>query len=343
MPTPDDPAAPRRRALGRGPGVAAFPEPEAVPVPEPEPAAEAEAEADPVPEPEAVPVPEAVPEPAPEAVPEPDDKRFTVRLVNFEGPFDLLLQLISKHKLDVTEVALSKVTDEFMAYIRAMGPEGDLDQTTEFLVVAATLLDLKAARLLPAAEVEDEADLALLEARDLLFARLLQYRAYKRIAEIFQSRLEAEARRHPRTVGLEDQHAALLPEVVISIGPEGFAKLAVKAMQPKPRPQVYVDHIHAPLVSVREQAGLVVERLRAAGAAVSFAALTEDAPDTLTVVARFLALLELYREKAVTLDQDEALGDLLVAWCGGVDAEPVVTDEFDREPDRGTDEKGVRE
>ncbi|OLO34113.1 segregation/condensation protein A [Streptomyces sp. MNU77] len=345
MPTPDDPAAPRRRALGRGPGVAAFPEPEAVPVPEPEP--EPAAEAEPVPEPEAVPAPEAVPEPeavpVPEAVPEPDDKRFTVRLVNFEGPFDLLLQLISKHKLDVTEVALSKVTDEFMAYIRAMGPEGDLDQTTEFLVVAATLLDLKAARLLPAAEVEDEADLALLEARDLLFARLLQYRAYKRIAEIFQSRLEAEARRHPRTVGLEDQHAALLPEVVISIGPEGFAKLAVKAMQPKPRPQVYVDHIHAPLVSVREQAGLVVERLRAAGAAVSFAALTEDAPDTLTVVARFLALLELYREKAVTLDQDEALGDLLVAWCGGVDAEPVVTDEFDREPDRDTDEKGVRE
>ncbi|OSC75784.1 segregation/condensation protein A [Streptomyces sp. BF-3] len=263
--------------------------------------------------------------------------------MNFEGPFDLLLQLISKHKLDVTEVALSKVTDEFMAYIRAMGPDWDLDQTTEFLVVAATLLDLKAARLLPAAEVEDEADLALLEARDLLFARLLQYRAYKQIAEIFQGRLESEARRHPRTVGLEDQHAELLPEVVISIGPEGFAKLAVKAMQPKPKPQVYVDHIHAPLVSVREQAGLVVERLRAAGEAVSFRTLTEDAPDTLTVVARFLALLELYREKAVTLDQDEALGDLLVAWCGGEGAEPVVTDEFDQELNGGTDEEGVRE
>ncbi len=344
MPTPDDPAAPRRRALGRGPGVAAFPEPEPVPVAEPEavpePVRESAAGPEPVPEPEADPVP-AGPERAPE--PEPDDKRFTVRLVNFEGPFDLLLQLISKHKLDVTEVALSKVTDEFMAYIRAMGPDWDLDQTTEFLVVAATLLDLKAARLLPAAEVEDEADLALLEARDLLFARLLQYRAYKQIAEIFQGRLESEARRHPRTVGLEDQHAELLPEVVISIGPEGFAKLAVKAMQPKPKPQVYVDHIHAPLVSVREQAGLVVERLRAAGEAVSFRTLTEDAPDTLTVVARFLALLELYREKAVTLDQDEALGDLLVAWCGGEGPEPVVTDEFDQELNGGTDEEGVRE
>ncbi|MFE5604069.1 segregation/condensation protein A [Streptomyces coelicoflavus] len=261
------------------------------------------------------------------------DGVFTVRLANFEGPFDLLLQLISKHKMDVTEVALSKVTDEFMAHIRAMGPDWDLDQTTEFLVVAATLLDLKAARLLPAAEVEDEADLALLEARDLLFARLLQYRAYKQIAEIFNDRLAAEARRYPRTVGLEAHHAELLPEVVISIGPEGFAKLAVKAMQPKPKPQVYVEHIHAPLVSVQEQAGIVVARLKELGEA-SFRVLVQDTGDTLTVVARFLALLELYREKAVELDQETALGDLLVRWTGGDgETQPVVTDEFDRPPE----------
>ncbi|PPS79793.1 segregation and condensation protein A [Streptomyces sp. MH60] len=261
------------------------------------------------------------------------DGVFKVRLANFEGPFDLLLQLISKHKMDVTEVALSKVTDEFMAHIRAMGPDWDLDQTTEFLVVAATLLDLKAARLLPAAEVEDEADLALLEARDLLFARLLQYRAYKQIAEIFNERLEAEARRYPRTVGLEPHHAELLPEVVISIGPEGFAKLAVKAMQPKPKPQVYVEHIHAPLVSVQEQAGIVVARLKELGEA-SFRVLVQDTEDTLTVVARFLALLELYREKAVELDQETALGDLLVRWTGGDGkTQPVVTDEFDRPPE----------
>ncbi len=258
-----------------------------------------------------------------------DGGRFTVRLANFEGPFDLLLQLIAKHKMDVTEVALSQVTDEFMGYIRAMGPDWDLDQTTEFLVVAATLLDLKAARLLPSAEVEDEADLALLEARDLLFARLLQYRAYKEIADIFSGRLDDEARRYPRTVGLEPHHAALLPEVVISIGAEGFAKLAVKAMQPRPRPQVYVDHIHAPLVSVQEQAEVVVARLRERGE-LRFQELVADAADTLTVVARFLALLELYREKAVALDQDEALADLLVRWTGGEGAEPVVTDEFDR-------------
>ncbi|MEU5086952.1 segregation/condensation protein A [Streptomyces sp. NPDC021356] len=264
------------------------------------------------------------------AAEESDDRVFKVRLANFEGPFDLLLQLISRHKLDVTEVALSRVTDEFMAHIRTMGPAWDLDRTTEFLVVAATLLDLKAARLLPAAEVEDEADLALLEARDLLFARLLQYRAYKQIADIFNGRLDEEGRRHPRTVGLEPHHAELLPEVVISIGPEGFARLAVKAMQPRPKPQVYVDHIHAPLVSVQEQAAIVVARLRELGEA-GFRALVEDTDDTLTVVARFLALLELYREKAVALDQETALGDLLVRWTGGDgDARTMVTDEFDR-------------
>ncbi|WP_329277260.1 segregation and condensation protein A [Streptomyces sp. NBC_00691] len=329
---------PRRRALGRGPG-----EPEgptaaeaggrasagAAEVSEAAPQAGSgagEAAAD---------VPEGPPADvtrAPAAdVPE-GDGRFTVRLANFEGPFDLLLQLITKHKLDVTEVALSRVTDEFMAHLRALGPDGDLDQTTEFLVVAATLLDLKAARLLPAAEVEDEADLALLEARDLLFARLLQYRAYKRIAAIFEERWETEGRRHPRTVGLEPHHAELLPEVVISIGAEGFARLAVKAMQPKAEPQVYVDHIHAPLVSVREQAAVVVSLLRERGTAL-FRELIEDVgDDTLTVVARFLALLELYRERAVALDQETALGDLTVSWTGG-EADPTgaVTDEFDQE------------
>lgn len=340
----------RRRVLGRGPGTTPVPtEGRGGPAEDPV-EAQVEAPVEPVTgrvEPAEGPVEpaaETVPEPpaqaeAPAAADEVGDGVFKVRLANFEGPFDLLLQLISKHKLDVTEVALSKVTDEFMAHIRAMGPDWDLDQTTEFLVVAATLLDLKAARLLPAAEVEDEADLALLEARDLLFARLLQYRAYKQIADIFNARLEEEARRYPRTVGLEPHHAELLPEVVISIGAEGFARLAVKAMQPKPKPQVYVDHIHAPLVSVQEQAGIVVARLREHGEA-SFRALVEDTEDTLTVVARFLALLELYREKAVALDQEEALGELMVRWTGGDgDAQPRVTDEFDRPAEAAKDDK----
>ncbi|MFE1828412.1 segregation/condensation protein A [Streptomyces yangpuensis] len=349
MPPDHHAARPVRRSLGRGPGAATeapVSDPAAAEAPATGPvagtgdpagpagtagtagapdAAERAEGADPGPR-----EPAAEPAEGVAAVPAGGDGRFTLRLDNFEGPFDLLLQLISRHKLDVTEVALSKVTDEFMTYIRAMGPDWDLDQTTEFLVVAATLLDLKAARLLPVAEVEDEADLALLEARDLLFARLLQYRAYKQIAEIFERRAESEGRRYPRTVGLEPHHADLLPDVVISIGAEGFARLAVKAMQPKAKPQVYVDHIHAPLVSVREQAGVVVRMLKARGEA-TFQELTEDAGDTLTVVARFLALLELYREKAVALDQEEALRTLTVRWSGGDgDGMPTVTDEFDQ-------------
>lgn len=344
LPAPAAGSAGRRRVLGRGPG-GSPPVSADEPASAPEEAVEAVAVAVEVPEPpvppmEPEPAPEPPAEPAPPVAPaEPDDGVFKVRLPNFEGPFDLLLQLISRRKLDVTEVALSKVTDEFMAHIRAMGPDWDLDQTTEFLVVAATLLDLKAARLLPAAEVEDEGDLALLEARDLLFARLLQYRAYKQIADIFSRRLDDEARRYPRTVGLEPHHAELLPEVVISIGAEGFAKLAVKAMQPRPRPQVYVDHIHAPLVSVQEQAGIVVARLRELGEA-TFQDLVEDTDDTLTVVARFLALLELYREKVVALDQETALGELVVRWTGGEgDQQPTVTDEFDRPPEPAKEEK----
>ncbi|MFB7381034.1 segregation and condensation protein A [Kitasatospora purpeofusca] len=267
---------------------------------------------------------------------------FRVRLDNFEGPFDLLLSLIAKHRMDVTEVALATVTDEFLAHIRAMGPDWDLDAATEFLVVAATLLDLKAARLLPAAEVEDEEDLALLEARDLLFARLLQYRAYKRAAALFGERWAAELLRRPRSVGLEPRHAALLPEVVISIGTERFAQLAARAMAPKPPPAVYVDHIHSPPVSVREQAGLVVDLLAELGEA-TFQRLVADAPDTMVVVARFLALLELYRERVLAFEQPDALGELVVRWVAEADRGAIeVTDEFDRPVDEAAGEAAVK-
>jgi len=254
---------------------------------------------------------------------------FAVRLDNFEGPFDLLLSLISKHKLDVTEIALSKVTDEFIAHIKQL-PDNDLEETTSFLLVAATLLDLKAARLLPQGDVEDEEDLALLEARDLLFARLLQYRAYKQVAAELEQRLAVEARRHPRAVGLEERFAGLLPEVLIGIGLDAFAALAAKAMAPKPQLELSLHHIHAPTVSVREQAAVVVERLRRSGT-MTFRALCGDSPDTLTTVARFLSLLELFREGAVSFDQVTPLGELTVRWTG-TDAEIEITDEFDGAP-----------
>jgi segregation and condensation protein A len=253
------------------------------------------------------------------SAPEVGSGRFTVRLTNFEGPFDLLLQLIGKHKLDVTEIALSTVTDEFIAHLRALGPELNLDQASEFLVVAATLLDLKAARLLPAAEVEDAEDLELLEARDLLFARLLQYRAYKQAAAFLREREADAVRRYPRDVALEPRFAELLPEVLLGVTPEQFAALATRALTPKVPPTVGVSHLHAPPVSVSEQLLLVRNQLLEAGTA-SFRALTADCEHTLEVVARFLALLELYRQQRVVFEQLTPLGELHVRWVGGAGA-----------------------
>lgn len=254
---------------------------------------------------------------------------FAVKLDGFEGPFDLLLHLIAKHKLEVTELALAQVTDDFCSYIRSQGNEWPLEETTQFLVVASTLLDLKAARLLPSGEVEDEEDLALLEARDLLFMRLLQYRAFKEMSAHMGERLIKEARRVPRTVALEPRYASLLPEVLLGISPERLAELAAKAMAPKAAPPtVSISHVHAPPVSVKEQAGVIAERLRKSGSA-SFRALVADAESTLVVVARFLALLELYRENVVAFDQAAALGELHVRWTGGSDQEVEVADEFD--------------
>ncbi|AOS64393.1 segregation and condensation protein A [Actinoalloteichus hymeniacidonis] len=257
------------------------------------------------------------------------DGRFTVRLHNFEGPFDLLLQLISQHRMDVTEVALHRVTDEFIAHIRRLGDEWDLDEITEFLVIAATLLDLKAARLLPAAEVEDEEDLALLEARDLLFARLLQYRAYKQVAGLF-SELEAGAlRRYPRSVALEERFDGLLPEVLLGVDADRFAEIAAAVFRPRPPPTVSLDHIHMARVSVREHAAFLRVLLAERGEAW-FGELTEDCGTTVEVVARFLALLELYREMSVLFDQSDPLGDLRVRWVGGSVEHAKAVAEIDR-------------
>jgi len=264
---------------------------------------------------------------------------FSVHLTNFDGPFDLLLQLISRHKMDITEIALGAVTDEFIAYIKDLekSDEGwDLDKTTEFLVVAATLLDLKAAKLLPSGEIDDEADLALLEARDLLFARLLQYRAFKEIATIFSERIEREEKTFARTVALEPHFAQLLPEVLIGVGAERFAAIANRVLTPKTAPTFTIDHIHRPLVSVAEEATRVVEHLRRTGRA-TFRALIEGAESTLVIIARFLSLLELYREGVLRFEQVVSLGELQITWVGTATGEVAVSDEFDQ-PVRPLDE-----
>jgi segregation and condensation protein A len=259
---------------------------------------------------------------------------FEVHLDNFEGPFDLLLALISKHKLDITEIALSVVTDEFIAYIRALADAWDLDQASHFLVVAATLLDLKAARLLPAGEVDDEEDLALLEARDLLFARLLQYRAYKEVAAVFAGKITAEGRRFPRRVPMEPRFAQLLPEVLLGLGPEQFARLAARVLTPRLPPVVSTAHLHVPRASVREQAEILAARLRELRRA-TFRQLTADCNGTYLVVARFLAVLELFREARVTLDQLVPLGEMYISWSDAQqdDGDAATADEEDNTTD----------
>ncbi len=248
------------------------------------------------------------------SVPPPDDGDFHVSLPVFTGPFDLLLSLISRHRLDITEVALAQVTDEFISFI---AKDWDLGKASEFLVVAATLLDLKAARLLPRGDVENEEDLELLEARDLLFARLLAYKAFKEVSTDLGERLTAEDRRQPRSVPLEPQFATLLPELVFSIGPDALALLAARALAPKPGPpQVSLTHLHAPAVSVRQEGEHVVARLKRSGT-LTFRALIDDADSLMVVVARFLALLELFRSEAIAFEQAEPLAELSIRWSGG--------------------------
>jgi segregation and condensation protein A len=256
---------------------------------------------------------------------------FSVHLENFDGPFDLLLQLISRHKMDITEVSLSIVTDEFIAFIRSLEASGEgwrLDQATEFLVIAATLLDLKAARLLPSGEVEDEEDLALLEARDILFARLLQYRAFKEIAATFAAQIEAADKSFARVVALDPALSALLPEVLIGVGATRFAAIAERCLTPRTPPVVAVHHLHSSSVSVAEESKRVVEALRA-GRTLSFRNLISDADSTLVVVARFLALLDLYRQGVLRFDQVMALGELQISWTGSDSGEIEATNEFD--------------
>jgi segregation and condensation protein A len=253
--------------------------------------------------------------------------KFNVKLNQFEGPFDLLLSLIAKHELEVTALALHIVTDDFLQYIKNQGSEWDLDEATEFLVIAATLLDLKTARLLPSGEVEDEEDIARLEARDLLFARLMQYKAFKDVSIWLNDHLSIESKRFARSVSLEPQFANLLPEVLLGLGPNELARLAAKAMEVKTIPSISLSHLHAPAVSVREQAGIIVERLRRVGA-TTFRSLISGV-EVPVVVARFLAVLELFRESQITLEQESPLADLYIRWVGTEQGEIELTDEFD--------------
>ena len=238
---------------------------------------------------------------------------FRVSLAGFDGPFDLLLTLLGRHELDITEISLSKVTDEFISYLKGLDAEEELEQASEFLVVAATLLDMKVAGLLPQGELVDAESVALLEARDLLFARLLQYRAFKEVSAWFERSLRREDRRHVRAVRLDEKYRRAVPELVWTLSKDDFAAIALMAFTPKEIPHVGLDHLHAPLVSIREQAAVVVTLLRAAGT-LSFRELVAGTTQTGVVVARFLAVLELYRHAALSFEQLEPLGELTLRW-----------------------------
>lgn len=256
---------------------------------------------------------------------QPEITGFRVALANFEGPFDLLLQLISAKKMDITDVALAEVTDEFLSYTNTLDPTSDLEEVTEFLVVAATLLDLKTARLLPRGDVDSEEDIELLEMRDLLFARLMQYQAYKKVAEFFSEQHKQAHRRYPRAVGMEEQFAHLLPPVTLGYTPESFAELAASVFRPRPPEHVDTEHLHEVSVSVPHQAGIILSVLKDVGVNMwmSFTALTRDCTLSMDIVGRFLALLELYKAQAVDTHQDQPLEGLEVRWTG-LDVDPAV-------------------
>ena len=248
---------------------------------------------------------------------------FAVSLPVFEGPFDLLLSLIARKKLDITEVALAQVTDEFIAFMKA---SPDLSRTTEFLVVAATLLDMKASHLLPSIDKDDNASEADLEARDLLFSRLLQYRAFKEAAKYIDERMGEYGSYVARDVPLERHFAALLPELRWRTTPEDLARLAADALS-STSPTVQVAHLHDPVVPVREQVLVVCAMLAEAGR-MTFHELIEDAPTRAVVVSRFLGLLELYRRGAVEFEQDGALGTLAIQWTGSEGSIDIDVDDY---------------
>ena len=254
--------------------------------------------------------------------------KFHVTLDEFSGPFDLLLSLISKHKLEVTELALSKVTDDFLSYLKFKGSDLSLEEISTFLVVAATLLDLKTARLIPSGEVEDEEDIALLEARDILFARLLQYRAYKQVSGVLKNMMDSAPRRWPRLAGFDPGLSKLLPEVVINISPAQFAAIAVSSLLPRQLSEISTAHLHAPLVSVKEQTFLIVTQLSSLKK-LSFKQLVDDCETIGHIVARFLSLLELFRQLLVTFEQDEPLGALYLTWQGPDNYTDIFETEFD--------------
>jgi segregation and condensation protein A len=246
---------------------------------------------------------------------------YVVKTEVFEGPFDLLLHLIARQRVDLWQVSLSRITEDYLAEVRRMR-ELNLEVATEFLVVAATLLELKAARLLPAPDADSDEVEATLEERDLLFARILQYRAYKQVAGLFGARLAEQVAFVPRRVGAEDLLRRIVPELLVGVTPEELARLAATALTPAPPPEVITTHIAPPRLSVAEAVTSLAQRLRDQGAS-SFEDLVGQRAEPIEVVVGLLAVLELYKQSLVELDQASTFGDIAVRWTGGDLVDPA--------------------
>lgn len=253
---------------------------------------------------------------------------YTVSLDVFEGPFDLLLHLISKREVDVYEVSLAGITEEYLLHLKAM-QELDLEVATEFLVVAATLIEIKAARLLPGKQVEDE-DGLLLSEPDLLIARLLEYRAFKDAAAMLADRIRENAGYIARTAGPGREYDHLCPDLLSRVTVEGLAAMALRALQPKPVAVLDLSHITPIRVTVEEAIDEVMRTL-ATSARISFKELTRNCHSRIDIVVRFLALLELMKRGEADVDQAEVFGEIEVRLRtpSGSDEQPPAQENVD--------------
>jgi segregation and condensation protein A len=248
----------------------------------------------------------------------------------YEGPFDLLLHLILKEQVDLYEINLALIVDEYLAEIERL--QGlDLDVATEFLLIAATLVELKARRLLPGRDdIDLDDELALWEERDLLLARLLECKTFKDVAGVFGRLADEADRSFPRAVGPDERFAELVPDLLAGVTPTRLRDACLKAVQPRPVPKIDLYHVAPVRVSVADAVAELVDELPRVGR-ITFRRLTADLVERLEVIVRFLAILELFKQGVVDLEQSERFGDIEVVWTGGahLDAADITIDDYE--------------
>lgn len=250
---------------------------------------------------------------------------FRVNLEVYSGPFDALLGMIANNRLELTEVSLSSITEEFLTYVRGLDFTKNMDEASAFLDIASILVEAKSVAILPGGEdsQHDEQSLEVLRERDLLFARLLQYRAYKQAAGDFRARIAANSGRFPHPAAMDEGVAAMLPELVWTLTPLELARLTAQVIANAPAPEVSIHQLHVPLVDLRAQSLVVRDRLIAAleskgDQSISFSELTRDCTSRIEVVARFMAVLVFFKQGVLQYQQDGPFAELHLRWVPGV-------------------------